>query len=107
MDEWKGLVNYIAHHGVLKPGSQTTPLRIVSNLSLNSMNTGHSYKMLAKGPNALTLLLQVLVTWRSWAECVVWDLHKAYNAMKTGNEEAHMRQFVWHWGQEEDEFSTF
>ena len=82
MKEWTGPVNYILHHGVPKPGSLTTPLRIVSNSSLNSMNSGHNYnEMLAKGPNALMLLIQVLIMWQTWENCIVWDLHKVYNAM--------------------------
>jgi hypothetical protein len=63
--------------------------------------------MLAKGPNVLMPLLQVIVMWRSWSECLVWDLHKAYNAMKTGEDEAHMRRFMWHWGEECNNFTTF
>ena len=43
MENWDGIVNYVSHHGVPKPGSTTTPLRIVSNSSLNNNNSGHSY----------------------------------------------------------------
>ena len=48
MANCRGIINYISH-GVPKPGS-TTPLRIVSNSSLNNNISGHSYNgYLAKG----------------------------------------------------------
>ena len=108
MDVWRGPVNYVLHHGVPKPGSTTTPLRVVSNSSLNNNDSGHSYNsILAKGPNALTLLLQVLVTFRSYTNVVVWDLHKAYNCMYTGDDEMHCRRFVWRWGYDNSEWRTY
>ena len=42
MDRWKGPVNYVSHHGVAKPGSATTKLRVVSNSSLSNNNSGVS-----------------------------------------------------------------
>jgi hypothetical protein len=36
LDAWTGPVKYISHHPVLKPGSLSMPLRIVSNSSLNN-----------------------------------------------------------------------
>ena len=108
MKDWEGAINYISHHGVPKPGSTTTPLRFVSNSSLNSNGSGHSYNsLLAKGPNALTPLLEVLVTFRSYTNVVVWDLHKAYNCMFTYDEELHCRRFVWRWGDGESEWKNF
>ena len=61
LDKWKGGINYVSYHGVLKPGSMTTPLRIVSNSPLSNNNSGHSYNLiLAKGPNSIMPLLRVL-----------------------------------------------
>ena len=63
LDKWKGGINYISHHGLLKPGSTTTPLRIVSNSSLSNNNSGHSYNsILAKGPTSIIPLLRVLTS---------------------------------------------
>ena len=79
LDEWKGGINYISHHCVLKPGSTTTPLQIVSNSSLSNNNSRHSYNsILAKGPNSIMPLLRVLMAFRSYERIVCWDLHKAY-----------------------------
>ena len=92
LDDWRGGINYISHHGVLKPGSTTTPLRIVSNSSLSNNNSGHSYNsILAKGPNSIMPLLRVLTTFRCYERIVCWDLHKAYNSIETTQRELHYR----------------
>ena len=108
MEEWDGAHNYISHHGVVKPGSVTTKLRVVSNSSLSNNNSGFSYNMcLPKGPNSLVPLLQAIVTWRSYEEVVVWDITKAYNSVHTFEEEMHMRKLVWRWGRMKDEWTTY
>ena len=62
---WRGPVNYVSHHGVSKPSSRTTKVRIVSNSSLSNNNSGVSYNdMLPKGPNSLVPLIEALITWR-------------------------------------------
>ena len=54
LESWEGPVNYISHHGVLKPGSTTTKLRVVSNSSLDNNNSGLSLNdCLPKVPNTL------------------------------------------------------
>ena len=42
-ENWRGLINYIKHHTIMKPGSTTTPLRVVSNSSVNNNNSDVSY----------------------------------------------------------------
>ena len=74
---WQGLISDISHHAVLKPQSKSTPVRVVSNSSLDNNWSDHSYNStLAKGPNSLTPLLEVLTTWRTYLKTVVWDLSK-------------------------------
>ena len=90
-----GHINCISHHGVAKPGSTTTPLRISSNSSLDNNGSGNSYNgCLAKGPNALTPLLEVVTTFRSYENVVVWDLHNANNSMYTYDKDMHCYRFV-------------
>ena len=62
MESWEDPVNYISHHGVPKPSSVTTTLRLVSNSSLkNAQSGGVSYNdFLVKGPNSLQPLLPML-----------------------------------------------
>ena len=62
LESWEGPVNYISHHGVLKPGSTTTKLCVVSNSSLDNNNSGLSLnECLPKGPNTLVPLIQLTV----------------------------------------------
>lgn len=77
VERWDGAINYITHHAVPKPGSTTTPLRVVSNSSLDNNWSGVSYNdCLAKGPNALMPLIEVLTMWRTYQNCDVWDFSR-------------------------------
>ena len=108
MDDWGGVVNYISHHGVRKSTSNSTPLRVVSNSSLNNNNSGHSFNsILAKGPNSIQPLFNILVMFRTYEEVVVWDIHKAYNVMETTDKELHCRRLVWRWGQQDQDWKTY
>ena len=88
IENWKGPVNYISHHGV-EQDSQTTPLRIVTNSSLKngirSLN-----ECLVKGPKSLNSMLDITLRFRCHECGLVSDLTKAYNAMKTGPVEKHL-----------------
>ena len=107
MKLWLGVVNYVSHHGVPKPGA-TTALRVVSNSSLANNSTGVSYNdLLPKGPNSLVPLFEALLRWRSYQQCVVWDITKAYNTIVTFEEERHARRLVWRWGDKSAPWSTF
>ena len=71
-------MHYISHHPVLKPGSLSTPLRSVSN-SIHSYNS-----ILAKGPNSIQPLFQILIKLRRYEKDCIWDLSKAYKQNVTG-----------------------
>ena len=93
MDSWSGAAQYITHHGVLKD-SVTTPLRVVTNSSFN--NGGNSLNScLASGPNSLNPMLDVMLRFRSYPIAIHFDLSKAYNTLRTGLTERHLRRFVW------------
>ena len=110
MDEWPRQgkpVNYISHQGVENPKSATTKLRVVSNSSLVN-NNGLSYNdLLPKGPNSMVSLLEAILHWRSYPHCVVWDLTKAYNTVKTFGEEMHMRRLFWRFGEVDQPWRVF
>ena len=60
MKNYTGPVSYVAHHGVHKPDSATTPLRVVTNTSLKNRNANLSPNdCMQEGPNALSSLLEV------------------------------------------------
>ena len=41
------------------------------------------------------------MTFRNYEHVVAWDLQKAYNTVKTGEEEMHMRRLLWRFSEEE------
>ena len=108
MAEWKGAVNYVTHHGVHKPGSKTTALRLVSNSSLrNNMSQGVSLNdLLVKGPNSLLPIIQVQIDFRTLRHVVIWDYLKAYNTVHTYKEELNVRRLV-HRDNDDEEWQTY
>ena len=97
MDSWESSgnpINYCSHHAVLKD-SKSTKCRIVTNSSLAHNGTSLN-ALMAKGPNAISNLLHVLLRFRSKPFLVIADLSKAYNSVKTGEIECHLRRFLWY-----------
>ena len=100
LQTWKGPINYISHHGVERD-SASTPLRIVTNSSLN--NGGNSLNScLIGGPNSLNPMLDIALRFRCYECGLVFDLTKAYNSLHTGLIEKNLRRFIWRFSQEED-----
>ena len=74
--------------------SVTTPLRVVTNSSFN--NRGKSLNScLASGPNSLNPMLDVMLRFRCHEVGLQFDMAKAYNTLRTGLMERHLRRFVW------------
>ena len=105
---WKGPVNYVSHHGVKKPHSVSTALRVVSNSSLRNNQAGGVAlnDLLMKGPNVIRPIIQAQLDWRGLREVVVWDYAKAYNTVWTGPEEMHVRRLV-HKMSDEGDWTTY
>ena len=101
MDNYSGPVSYVSHHAVMKPGSVTTPIRIVTNSSLVNVKAGISPNdCMQEGPNALSSLLEVLIGFRLNEVALAYDMTKAYQSIATGNIERHVRRIIWRWGDE-------
>ena len=98
MDEYKGPVSYVSHHAVFKPGSVTTPHRIVTNKSLRNRSAGILLNQcMEEGPNALSLLLEVVIGFRMQEVALVYEMTKAYQSIATREFEKHVRRIVWRW----------
>ena len=96
MDMWDGPVHYVSVQHVVNPKSATTPLRLVINSSLKCPKTGLSLNdILAKGPNLLNDLWELLIRFRSYKVGLISDITKAYHSMRTGPLEKHLRRVVW------------
>ena len=100
LKSWPGAVNFISHHAVLKE-SVSTPLRIVSNPSID--NGGFSLNScLPKGPKALNDLFSVLLRFRCREVGLAFDLSKAYQTIRTTEVEKHLRRLIWRFDDDED-----
>ena len=104
LEEYMGPVQYISHHPVLKD-SISTPVRMVTNSSFPNGGTSLN-ACLAAGPNSLNPMLDVLLRFRCREAVLQYDLSKAYNSMKTGLRERHLRRFVWKF-RDEDAWQDF
>ena len=90
---WSGPFQYITHHAVLKD-SVTTPVRVVSNSSFN--NAGNTLNScLATGPNSLNPMMDVMLRFRCRPVAIQFDMAKAYNTLRSGPVERHVRRFLW------------
>ena len=79
----------------------TTPLCVVTNSSFN--NGGNSLNScLASGQNSLNPMMDVMLRFRSYPVAVHFDLSKAYNTLRTGMVERHVRRFVWRFSPQDD-----
>ena len=98
MNSYSGPISFVSHHGVHKPGSSSTPLRIVTNSSLKNVTCGMSPNdCMQEGPNALASLLEVLIGFRMYEVALHYDMTKAYQSISTGMLERHVRRIVWRW----------
>ena len=93
---WKGPVNYNTVFPVFNKESQSTKVRIVLNSALPNVKSGLSLNdCMWAGPNALAMMIDVLLHWRTIEVAIVWDIKKAYQALRTGEKELHLRRFLW------------
>ena len=107
MNAWSGPVRYASLQYVCKPGSATTPFRIVTNTSLSDRNGVSTNSILMKGPNVLSNQAEVLSRWRSYDQALCSDFTKAYYSMKTGELEMHTRRVLWRYGEKDQPWKHF
>ena len=69
--------------------------------------TGKSFNDLIKPvPNALSDSLMVILEWREQPTTVIYDLSKAYQSIRTGLQERHLRRFFYR-PHQQMQFKTF
>ena len=103
INNYRGPVNYNNHFEVIKEGSSTTKLRIVSNSAQKNARSGLSLNdCMARGPDLLALLEEVLLHFRTVESAIILDLEKAYQAIYTREKEKHLRRILWRTSPGED-----
>ena len=92
---WHGPTNSITTFAVIKPDSQSTKTRIVSNSAMkNAVSRLSINECMWPGPNALCDLLVCLLFWRAMEVAIMMDLQKAYQAIHTSPMELHLHRFL-------------
>ena len=91
---YQGPVFYISHHEVFKPGSTSTPIRIVVNSSLKYKGLSLN-DILMKGPNFLQNMFGIQLRFREHRYVLVCDMSKMYHTVHTTITEKHLRRVLW------------
>ena len=105
METYKGPVNYITHHKVYKPDSLSTPVCVVSNSTFKNGKTNLN-DLTVKGPNTLADIYDNLIKFKSYKDALVYDITNAYNSIKTGLAERHLRR-LWYRESPEQEWKIY
>ena len=91
---YNGPVFYLGHPDVNKPGSISTPCRIVFNSSAKFLN--HSLNdYWVKGQDLINNLLGVVLRFREWKIGFSADISKMHHTIKLSEMDQHIHQFLW------------
>ena len=85
---------YLSHHDVLKPGSNSTPLRIVFNSSAK-INGISLNGCLAKGPSLLNNIFGILLRFRQEQFAFIGDISKMFHSIDIPIEDQMTHLFLW------------
>ena len=86
----------VPHNFVLKEGSSTTPLRLVTNSSFKSPTSGLSLNDISvKGPASLNNLLHILLRFRGYRYGFVADVKKMYHSILIHPDQKYLRRILW------------
>ncbi|XP_043494167.1 uncharacterized protein LOC122519066 [Polistes fuscatus] len=86
---------YLPHHGVLKPDSSTTKLRVVFNGSTTT-STGYSLNdLMHASPNLMLNLFDLLIWIRRRKYLFVTDITKMYRQIKINSDDWDLQRILW------------
>ncbi|XP_026827674.1 uncharacterized protein LOC113562437 [Ooceraea biroi] len=86
---------YLPHHGVLRPSSSTTKLRVVFNGSQKTSSGKSLNQCLHIGPKLLTDLVDVLLRWRLHQYVFAADITKLYRQIQVHEDDWPLQQILW------------
>ncbi|XP_076660069.1 uncharacterized protein LOC143363357 [Halictus rubicundus] len=87
--------HYLPHHGVLRPSSSTTKLRVVFNGSWSEPSQCSLNDALHAGPNLLPPLADVILRWRKHQYVVTADVTKMYRQILVHPEDRDVQRILW------------
>ncbi|XP_044014010.1 uncharacterized protein LOC122856403 [Aphidius gifuensis] len=86
---------YLPHHGVLRPSSTTTKLRVVFNGSCNTDTNKSLNDIMHAGPNLLLNIADVLLWIRSFKHLFSTDITKMFRQIKVHEEDWDLQRILW------------
>ncbi|XP_021966492.1 uncharacterized protein LOC110861672 [Folsomia candida] len=95
------LCHYLPHRHVLKPESQTTPVRPVFDASCKTGRNPSLNDCLEKGPNLLELIPSILMRFREKNVGVISDIRKAFQMIDVQDRDCDFLRFLWWTSSEE------
>lgn len=94
--------HYLPHHGVYKPESSSTPLRIVFNGSSPTSNEKTLNSLLHVGPKLYTEVFDLLLNFRLFEYAVSADVRKMYLQIQVHPEDRKYQRLIWRPSPEEN-----
>ncbi len=91
-----GTGHYLSHHGVLKPESQTTPVRPVFNASFKSRGGPSLNSCLEVGPNMLDEIPDILTRFRLGPVGITSDIRKAFLQIEVVEKDRDFLRCLWY-----------
>ncbi|UYV70945.1 hypothetical protein LAZ67_8001196, partial [Cordylochernes scorpioides] len=86
---------FLPHRAVVKSGSSTTPVRPVFDDSCKTKGGWSLNNCLAKGPNLLELIPDIMLRFRLNKIGVIADIEKAFLQISVGKEDRQFFRFLW------------
>ncbi|UYV61538.1 hypothetical protein LAZ67_1005212, partial [Cordylochernes scorpioides] len=93
----------LSHHGVIKPESQSTPVRPVFNASFRTKGNPSLNDCLEVGPNMLENIPDIVTRFRLGPVAVTSDIRKAFLQIEVAEEDRNYLQFWWYKNQKLEE----
>ncbi|UYV79711.1 hypothetical protein LAZ67_18000374 [Cordylochernes scorpioides] len=94
-DQDDTLEYFLPHRAVVKSGSSTTPVRPVFDASCKTKGGWSLNDCLAKGPNLLELIPDIMLRFRLNKIGVVADIEKAFLQISVAKEDRQFLRFLW------------
>lgn len=86
---------YIPHHGILRPGSATTPLRTVFDASATDAEGRSLNDMLLPGPKLQKSIFDLLIRFRWHAVVFTGDIKQMYRQFLVSPSDADYQRILW------------
>ncbi|UYV82490.1 hypothetical protein LAZ67_21002496 [Cordylochernes scorpioides] len=98
-----GIWHVLSHHGVIKPESQSTPVRPVFNASFRTKGNPSLNDCLEVGLNMLENIPDIITRFRLGPVAVTSDIRKAFLQIEVAEEDRNYLQFWWYKNQKLEE----